>query len=140
MYRKPYPVHLYTPHSGKVNFVCSSWRFICSMGLIELYNMALETATKEEKGTGKKLKYCFRVNLPSCVSCMNSNSLLTTVLRNFQCALRKRGYCPTIYMISEATTALLSFPRLISQSPRRSLITVTRNRFSCSSSGESNCN
>lgn len=75
------------------------------------------------------------MNLPSCVSCMNSNSLLTTVLRNFQCALRNRGYCPTMYMMSDAHTALLSFPRFISVSPRRSLMTVTRNRFSVSSSG-----
>ena len=29
---------------------------------------------------------------PGCVSCMNSNSLFTTVFRNFQWALRKRGY------------------------------------------------
>ena len=39
-----------------------------------------------------------------------------------------------MYIMSDATTALLSLPRLISQSPRRSLITVTRNRFSVSSS------
>mmetsp|Transcript_1809 Transcript_1809/g.4478 ORF Transcript_1809/g.4478 Transcript_1809/m.4478 type:complete len:202 (-) Transcript_1809:440-1045(-) len=64
---------------------------------------------------------------------MNSNSLLTTVLRNFQCAFRNLGYCPTTYMMLEATTALLSFPRFCSQSPNRSLMTVTRNRFSSSS-------
>ena len=71
---------------------------------------------------------------PSWVSCMNSKSLLTTVFKNFQCALRNRGYWPTMYIMSEATTALLSFPRLISQSPNRSLITVTKKRFSVSSS------
>ena len=70
---------------------------------------------------------------PGCISCMNSKSLLTTVLRNFQCARRKRGYCPTTYMMLEATTALLSLPRFISHSPSRSLITVTRKRFSSSS-------
>jgi hypothetical protein len=68
---------------------------------------------------------------------MNSNSLLTTVLRNFQCALRNLGYWPTIYMILEATTALLSFPRFISTKPRSSLMTVTKNRFSVSSSTRS---
>jgi hypothetical protein len=36
---------------------------------------------------------------------MNSKSLLTTVLRNFQCARRNRGYCPTTYMILDAITA-----------------------------------
>ena len=70
---------------------------------------------------------------PSWVSCMNSKFLFTTVLRNFQWALRKRGYWPTMYMILDATTALLSLPRFISQRPSRSLITVTRNRFSVSS-------
>lgn len=65
---------------------------------------------------------------------MNSNSLLTTVFKNFQCAFRKRGYWPTIYIMSDATTALLSLPRLISQRPKRSLMTVTKNRFSVSSS------
>jgi hypothetical protein len=29
---------------------------------------------------------------PGCFSCINSNSLFTTVLRNFQCARRNRGY------------------------------------------------
>lgn len=82
---------------------------------------------------------------PSCVSCANSNNLLTTVLRNFQCAFKKRGYCPTMYMIFEAlsvdsprrlahardtvdrrrgwthTTALLSFPRFISVNPSKSV-------------------
>jgi hypothetical protein len=29
---------------------------------------------------------------------MNSNSLLTTVFRNFQCALKNRGYWPTTYL------------------------------------------
>lgn len=71
---------------------------------------------------------------PSWVSCMNSKSLLTTVLRNFQCAFKNRGYWPTIYIIFAATTALLSFPRFISHNPSRSLMTVTRNRFSVSSS------
>mmetsp|Transcript_14687 Transcript_14687/g.30386 ORF Transcript_14687/g.30386 Transcript_14687/m.30386 type:complete len:208 (-) Transcript_14687:29-652(-) len=70
---------------------------------------------------------------PGCVSCMNSNSLFTTVLRNFQCARRKRGYCPTTYMMLLAITALLSLPRVISHKPSRSLITWTKNRFSSSS-------
>src|SRR5271155_5034439 len=65
---------------------------------------------------------------------MNSNNLLTTVLRNFQCAFRNRGYWPTIYMMLLATTALLSFPRIISVSPSNSLMKFTRNRFSVSSS------
>src|SRR5258708_19683223 len=65
---------------------------------------------------------------------MNSNSLLTTVLRNFQWAFKNRGYWPTMYMILDATTALLSFPFFISVSPRRTLITVPRKRFSVSSS------
>ena len=76
---------------------------------------------------------------PSWVSCMNSKSLLTTVLRNFQCALRNLGYWPTMYMMSEAQTALLSLPRFISVRPSRSLITVTRNRFSVSSSDRQLC-
>lgn len=38
-----------------------------------------------------------------------------------------------IYMMLDAMTALLSFPRVISQRLSRSRITVTRNRFSCSS-------
>ena len=65
---------------------------------------------------------------------MNSKSLFATVFKNFQWALRNLGYCPTMYMILEATTALLSLPLFISVKPRRSLITVTRNRFSTSSS------
>lgn len=36
---------------------------------------------------------------PGCVSCINSNNLLTTVFRNFQWALRNRGYWPTTYLI-----------------------------------------
>src|SRR5258706_4586142 len=39
-----------------------------------------------------------------------------------------------MYMILDATTALLSLPRFISTKPRSSLITVTKNRFSVSSS------
>ena len=70
---------------------------------------------------------------PGWTSCINSNSLFTTVLRNFQCALRKRGYCPTTYIMLLAITALLSLPVMFSVSPRRSLMTVTRNRFSSSS-------
>mmetsp|Transcript_9005 Transcript_9005/g.22202 ORF Transcript_9005/g.22202 Transcript_9005/m.22202 type:complete len:251 (+) Transcript_9005:1928-2680(+) len=70
---------------------------------------------------------------PSNFSCMNSKSLFTTVLRNFQCCLKKRGYWPTTYMMLEAMTALLSFPLVISHRLRRSLITVTKNLFSCSS-------
>lgn len=57
---------------------------------------------------------------PSWVSCINSNSLLITVLRNFQWARKKRGYWPTIYMISDAITALLSLPLFCSTRPRRS--------------------
>jgi hypothetical protein len=64
---------------------------------------------------------------------MNSNSLLTTVFKNFQCAFKKRGYCPTMYMMFEAMIALLSFPFFCSQSPSRSFMTVTKNRFSSSS-------
>src|SRR5882757_2777383 len=67
---------------------------------------------------------------------MNSNNLFATVFKNFQWALRNLGYCPTIYMILEATTALLSLPLFISVRPRRSLMTVTRNRFSTSSSAK----
>lgn len=55
-------------------------------------------------------------NLP----CMNSNNLLTTVLRNLQCALRNLGYCPTTYIILLAIMALLSFPRFCSHSPNKS--------------------
>merc|ERR1719343_40286 len=64
---------------------------------------------------------------------MNSNSLLTTVFKNFQCARKKRGYCPTTYMILLATTALLSLPLFCSQRPNKSLMTVTKNLFSSSS-------
>mmetsp|Transcript_2464 Transcript_2464/g.8866 ORF Transcript_2464/g.8866 Transcript_2464/m.8866 type:complete len:248 (+) Transcript_2464:2484-3227(+) len=70
---------------------------------------------------------------PGCVSCMNSKSLFTTVLRNFQCARRKRGYWPTTYMMLLAITALCSLPRMISHRFSRSRITVTRKRFSWSS-------
>ena len=35
---------------------------------------------------------------PGCISCMNSNSLFTTVFRNFQWFRRNRGYCPTTYL------------------------------------------
>jgi len=69
------------------------------------------------------------INLP----CINSNNLLTTVFRNFQCARRNLGYCPTTYMILDAIMALLSFPFFCSQRPSKSLITVTRNLFSSSS-------
>merc|ERR1719500_2030184 len=64
---------------------------------------------------------------------MNSNSLLTTVFRNLQCALRNLGYCPTMYMMLDVMIALLSLPFFCSHSPSKSLITVTRNRFSSSS-------
>ena len=47
--------------------------------------------------------------------------------------LRNRGYCPTMYMMLEATMALLSFPLFCSHRPRSSLMTVTRNLFSSSS-------
>lgn len=52
--------------------------------------------------------------------CMNSNSLFTTVFKNFQCALRKRGYWPTMYMMLDAIMALLSFPLFCSHRPSRS--------------------
>ena len=48
---------------------------------------------------------------PSCVSCMNSKSLLTTVFRNFQCARRNRGYCPTTYMMFDAIIAWIRYAR-----------------------------
>mmetsp|Transcript_2039 Transcript_2039/g.4528 ORF Transcript_2039/g.4528 Transcript_2039/m.4528 type:complete len:210 (-) Transcript_2039:1186-1815(-) len=67
---------------------------------------------------------------PGKVSCMNSKSLNTRVLRNFQWALKKRGYWPTTYITLLATTALFSLPRFISQRLSRSLITDTRNHFS----------
>ena len=51
---------------------------------------------------------------PGWNSCMNSNSFLTTVLRNFQCEFKNLGYCPTTYIILAATIALLSFPFLFS--------------------------
>ena len=57
---------------------------------------------------------------PSWVSCMNSNSLFTTVLRNLQWARRKRGYWPTMYIMLEAMMALLSLPFFCSQSPSKS--------------------
>lgn len=38
-----------------------------------------------------------------------------------------------MYIMLEATTALLSLPLFISVRPKRSLMTVTRNRFSVSS-------
>ena len=65
--------------------------------------------------------------------CINSNNLLTTVFRNFQCARRNLGYCPTTYMMLDAIIALLSLPFFCSQRPSKSLITVTRNLFSSSS-------
>lgn len=65
--------------------------------------------------------------------CINSNSLLTTVFKNFQWARRNLGYWPTTYMILEAMMALLSLPFFCSHSPSKSLITVTRNLFSSSS-------
>jgi hypothetical protein len=105
----------------------------------------------------RKIRLAAHTCTPGCFSCMNSNSLLTTVFRNFQCARKKRGYCPTTYMMLDAMTAcahtsedtsdggltnvgaghfkhqritLLFFPRLASHKPSKSLITVTRNRFS----------
>merc|ERR1719384_406528 len=64
---------------------------------------------------------------------MNSNSLLTTVLRNLQWARKNRGYWPTMYIMLEAIIALLSLPFFCSHMPRSSLMTVTRKRFSSSS-------
>lgn len=51
---------------------------------------------------------------------MNSNNLLTTVFRNFQCARRNRGYWPTMYMMLEAMMALLSLPLFCSHRPSKS--------------------
>ncbi len=64
---------------------------------------------------------------------MNSNNLFTTVFRNFQWARKKRGYCPTTYMILDAMQALFPLPRFTSHKPSKSLITVTKKRFSSSS-------
>merc|ERR1719422_1300472 len=64
---------------------------------------------------------------------MNSNSLLTTVFKNLQWALRKRGYWPTIYIMLDAIIALLSLPFFCSHNPNRSFMTVTKNLFSSSS-------
>ena len=69
------------------------------------------------------------INLP----CRNSNSLLTTVFKNFQWARRNLGYWPTTYIMLEAIIALLSFSFFCSHRPRRSFITVTRNLFPSSS-------
>lgn len=52
--------------------------------------------------------------------CMNSNSLFTTVFKNFQCALKNLGYWPTMYMIFDAIIALLSLPLFCSHNPKRS--------------------
>ena len=73
---------------------------------------------------------------------MNSNSLFTTVLRNFQCALAERinerisrlqyshrrnlGYWPTMYIISDAMMALWCLPFFTSQRPRSSYSEVVR--------------
>lgn len=73
--------------------------------------------------------YIGRIDLP----CMNSNSLFTTVFKNFQCALKNLGYCPTMYIILEAIMALLSLPFFCSHNPSKSLIAVTKKRFSSSS-------
>lgn len=51
---------------------------------------------------------------------MNSNSLFTTVFKNFQCALKNLGYWPTMYMIFDAIIALLSLPLFCSHNPKRS--------------------
>lgn len=51
---------------------------------------------------------------------MNSKSLLTTVFKNFQWALKNRGYWPTMYMIFDAIIALLSLPLFCSHNPNRS--------------------
>lgn len=65
--------------------------------------------------------YSEQININDCfLPCINSKSLLTTVLRNFQWALRKRGYCPTMYIMLEAMMALLSFPLFCSHRPSRS--------------------
>ena len=52
--------------------------------------------------------------------CMNSKSLLTTVFKNLQWSLKKRGYWPTTYMMLEAMMALLSFPLFCSHNPSKS--------------------
>ena len=51
---------------------------------------------------------------PGKVSFINSNNFFTTVLRKFQLDFKNLGYCPTIYIMFEATTALFSFPFLSS--------------------------
>lgn len=68
-----------------------------------------------------------------CLPCINSKSLLMTVLRKRQCMRRNLGYCPTMYMILDAMIALLSFPLFCSQRPSKSFITITKNLFSSSS-------
>jgi len=83
--------------------------------------------------TGNSFMCKYNMHCTSALPCINSNSLLTTVLRKRQWARRKRGYWPTTYMMLEATIALLSLPRFCSHRPSRSLITVTRNLFSSSS-------
>src|SRR3990167_9970406 len=67
---------------------------------------------------------------PQNVSCINSNNLLMTVFKNFQCDCKNRGYCPTMYIMSLAITALLSFPRVFSTMFNNSRITYTRKIFS----------
>ena len=52
--------------------------------------------------------------------CMNSKSLLTTVFRNLQWALRNLGYWPTTYMMLDAMMALLSLPLFCSHNPNKS--------------------
>lgn len=69
----------------------------------------------------------------NCSPCINSKSLLMTVLRKRQCMRRNLGYCPTMYMIFDAMIALLSFPLFCSQRPSKSFITITKNLFSSSS-------
>lgn len=69
----------------------------------------------------------------NCIPCINSKSLLMTVLRNRQCMRRNLGYCPTMYMMFDAMIALLSFPLFCSQRPSKSFITITKNLFSSSS-------
>jgi hypothetical protein len=46
---------------------------------------------------------------------MNSNNLLTTVFKNFQWALKNRGYCPTTYLPTKPTITKLKIRNFIYQ-------------------------
>jgi hypothetical protein len=69
-----------------------------------LFSILFRGIQKEFEGDGS-VSGEQRTCTPGWVSCMNSKSLFTTVFRNFQWARRKRGYCPTTYMMLLAITA-----------------------------------